>query len=68
MACSLDKGIGIIKEGVEWKKFSVLTGKGYKRFNDVNIKEKMSEFLETINKLPEKAEAFIKSEDGDINE
>ena len=66
VACSFDKGVGIIKENIEWGKFSMLTSREYKRFNDDNVEEKMNSFLETINKLPEKVEASVADEGSEI--
>lgn len=53
VACSQKKGQGIIKEGVEWGEFILLTSKKYIKFNDLNATDKMKDFLEAINNIPE---------------
>jgi len=67
-ACSFGTYSGIIKENVDWSKFSILASKQYILFNDENAKEKMKEFLEKINKLPHDDKISIKKESEEILE
>jgi len=52
--CSLNKEQGLIKEGVELGKFTLLRARLFKKFNETNVKEIMNDFLNEINKIPER--------------
>ncbi len=53
VSCSLNKEVGIIKEGVELGAFTLLRGKRFKRFNESNVTDILKDFLKEINKFPE---------------
>lgn len=66
VACSMKKGQGIIKEGVRWGGFSLLVSKRYIKFKDSNAIDKMKNFLEEINKIPENTKISTTEEGGEI--
>ena len=66
VACSRKKGLGIIKEGVEWGEFVLLTAKQVTKFNDSNVEDKMNSFLESINRIPVSADASVTPEGSEI--
>jgi len=66
VACSLKKGKGLIKEGVDWGEFTMLISRQYVKFNDSNVEEKMKGFLQSVDRIPASEDVSLTDEGGEI--
>ena len=66
VACSLNKGVALIKEGVDLHGYSMLSSNIFYRFDDSNVGEKMQHLLKSINRVPDSGKTSIVKEGGEI--